>query len=342
MPSIIEFNGKKYDSVTGRILSGHSKLDEQISAKEVLKPATKNIDGVNSKPAHSPSHHPRKTADRKHRVEKPKTLMRSSVKKSQHKPVLEHKASERIGLYHELTRERARRAKYVQRSTSIAKFSKTAPKKRSDTQFRTESLAVSSPPTHARHSHSKKSVDQTKSLVGKLDEAVQSAESHLEVFEEKKLKSKKSRRLAYGLASLTSVALIGFAVYQAVPFVQVKLASNKAGFSATLPGYTPSGYGLENNLQSGRGVVTMTYSSQAESKNYEITQTPSRWNSDSLLRSYVMPASSEYERIEQNGRTIYVYDGQKSATWLDGGIWYRLDGANNFSNDQLLRIVQGL
>ncbi|MEX2014563.1 MAG: hypothetical protein WD885_01350, partial [Candidatus Saccharimonadales bacterium] len=152
----------------------------------------------------------------------------------------------------------------------------------------------------------------------------------------------RSRTFAYALASFTSVFLIGFAIYQAVPVVQVKLASNKAGFNASLPDYAPSGYGLENDLKSDKGVVTMTYGSEAENKDYEIIQTPSKWNSDSLLNNYVLPYSSDYERIDQNGQTVYLYNSKNSATWLNNGIWYRLDGANNFSNDQLVRIVQGL
>jgi hypothetical protein len=164
----------------------------------------------------------------------------------------------------------------------------------------------------------------------------------MEEYTGKRLRSSRSRTFAYALASFTSVFLIGFAIYQAVPFAQVKLASNRAGFNASLPDYAPNGYGLKSNLQSNPGVVTMTYGSESENKDYEIIQTPSKWNSDSLLNNYVLPYSSDYEKIDKNGQTVYLYNSKNSATWLDNGIWYRLDGANNFSNDQLIRIVQGL
>lgn len=355
MSSIIEFNGKKYDSLTGRILSAQKQPPHQIDEKKVFKPQAKTIDGISDsrkieiksefkteEAIGKPKRSSREHIARSRKVEKPKTLMRSAVKRPVHKPASEHKPPARVGLYQELTRERARRAHHISKSTSVTKFSKSAPKRRSDVTFTAKPLPVVEQPAPREITADNNIVTQAEQLVGKLENAVQSAESHLEVLAESKLKSRKSRKLAYAFASFTSVLLIGFAVYQAIPVVQVKLASNKAGFAATLPGYAPNGYGLEKDLKADSGVVTMTYSSAADNKNYKITQTPSQWNSDSLLNNYVLPASSGYERIDENGQIVYVYDGQKSATWLDNGIWYRLDGANNFSNDQLVRIVQGL
>lgn len=356
MPSIIEFNGKKYDSLTGKVLSSAIEKQSfgQNDVKKVFKPVSKNVDrAANNKTkieikndfksegsVDKPKRTNREPIVRKRRAERPKTLMRSSVKKPKHKPAPEHKPSPRVGLYKELTRERARRARHISKSASVTKFSKSHAQRKSDITFSSKPLPVATQPQ--REAAPNSIVTQTEQLVDKLENAVQSAESHLEVFTEDKLKSKKSRKLAYALASFTSVLLIGFAVYQAIPFVRVKLASNTAGFSASLPGYAPSGYGLGSNLKADSGVVTMTYSSESDNKDYKIIQTPSRWNSDSLLNNYVLPASSQYERIDENGQIIYLYDQEKSATWLDNGIWYRLDGANNFSNDQLIRIVKGL
>lgn len=343
MSSIIEFNGRKYDSITGNALSHANGVhSRQINTKQVFKPQSKSLDGVVSV-AKQPSQRrsnsvSRQPAEHKRKVEKPKTLMRTSVKKPTHKPAPEHKAPPRVGLSKELTKERARRARHIAKSKSITKFSKSASYRRSDVKFTAKPLPVAVQPHH----FSSEISTQADMLADKFEQAIQSAESHLEVFTGKKVKSGKSRVFAYAFASFVSVFLIGFAVYQAVPFVQVKMASNNAGFAASLPGYAPSGYGLENNLKADSGVVTMTYSSEQDNKNYKITQTPSQWNSDSLFNNYVLPASSQYERIDENGQTVYLYDGKKSATWLDNGIWYRLDGANNFSNDQLVRIVQGL
>lgn len=360
MSSIIEFNGKKYDSLTGRVLASEpDDNSDALEVKKIFKPAAHNIDGVNHRPkkieikseapvntlTKKPAKTTRHSIARKRKIEKSKTLMRTAVKKSKHKPASEHKAPVRIELYKELKRERARRARHIEKSSLVKKFSKSTHQKstvKTNTTFKSESIPVAAPPTSKPYSIAEEARTQAHKFSGKLDQAIQSAESHLEVFTEEKLSSKKSRKFAYALASLTSVFLIGFAVYQYIPFVQVKMASSKAGFSASLPEYAPVGYELDNKLQSDSGVVTMTYNSSSDNKSYKITQTPSQWNSDSLLNNFVLTTSSQYERIEENGRIIYVYDNDQSATWLDNGIWYTLEGADNFSKDQLVRIVNGL
>ena len=338
MASIIEFNGKKYDSRTGRVLSYAPAVRPEPKSFDVIGSGKK----IEVKSQAKPHKITREHDIRRHKVEKSKTLMRSSVRRRRHKPASEHKPAARVGLYQELRRERARRARHIQKSSAVTKFSKSEAKRRADITFTAKPLPVAAMPAPLREISAHNIANQVEQLAGKLEDAVQSAESHLEVFAGSKIKSRKSRKLAYALASFTSIALIGFAVYQAIPFVQVKMAGNKAGFAATLPGYAPSGYSLEKDLKTDSGIVTMNYSSGADNKNYQITQMPSQWNSDSLLNNYVLPAGSDYERIDQNGRIVYLYDDKKSATWLDDGIWYRLDGANNFSSDQLLRIVQGL
>ncbi|HEX5797921.1 MAG TPA: hypothetical protein VFX79_01075 [Candidatus Saccharimonadales bacterium] len=358
MSSTIEFNGKKYDKLTGRVLSSSQQPLNDIDEKKVLetelniisKPKENKIEVKTETEINDDLKKPvqkhkaavsRQTADRRHRVEKPKTLMRTAVKKTKYKPAAEHNPPPRAGLHHEQARERVRRVKHIQRSSAVTKFSKSAPKRRSDTTFVSKPLPVVDQPPSVQPEENNLTT-QVEQFTGTLEAAVHSAQSHMEEYTGKKFRSGRSRTFAYALASFTSVFLIGFAIYQAVPYVQVKLASDKAGFSATLPGYAPNGYGLQNNLKSDRGVVTMTYGSESENKDYEIIQTPSKWNSDSLLNNYVLPYSNDYERIDQNGQTVYLYNSKNSATWLDNGIWYRLDGANNFSNDQLVRIVQGL
>jgi hypothetical protein len=48
-----------------------------------------------------------------------------------------------------------------------------------------------------------------------------------------------------------------------------------------------------------------------------------------------------YQPFEANGRTIYIYDGNK-ATWVDGGVWFNIDGKANLNSDQLLKIADSL
>lgn len=358
MASIIEFNGKKYDTVTGRVIPGGDS-HKPSSVNNVIKPSkqstnrivkstqeSKKVSSTKSKIEVKTEQKSEKKVSKSKRIvqsnnnrntEKSQTLMRPALKKPKYVSDGKHKPPTRVKLYKELTRERARRAQTIATSTHIKKFHKGSTKSK---LVKSAQIAVKSPAKHA-HVSTKKTVRQEPHLTDKFTEALHSAESHLEVFTEEKLHSKKTRRLTFATASIMSVFLIGFAVYQAVPFVRIKLASDKAGFSASLPSYSPSGFSLSNNLEADSGEVTLAYNSRTNDQNYKITETPSEWNSESLLNNYIVASNKQFQRLEDKGRTIFLYD-DSSATWLDNGVWYRLEGNASLSNDQLLKIVNGL
>ena len=341
MPSTIEFNGKKYNALTGNILSEESK-------EQIIKPTSPNtIDGV-IKSLHSAQtkHRPpvQKTRQahthvRAHSPEKPKTLMRQAVTKPKHAHPKKHTPKEKVRLYQELTRERAIRARSAPKSKLVSKFHKgPLPRKN---LLKNASLEVTAQPSKA-HGRVERPAHQAPNLTEKFEQAIESAQSHLETYADKKLRRKKTRRLAYALASFSSVFLIGFGIYQAMPFIKVKLASEKAGFSANLPAYSPSGYGLDGNLQAKSGEVALIYNSKTSAQNYRIVQSPSEWNSQSLLNNFLLSANKNYQRLEENGQTIFLYDSGYSATWLNNGIWYRLEGNTALPDDQLVRIANSL
>lgn len=351
MSATIEFNGKKYDAVTGRIIADtSSKTTDNQHVSKVFKPSPgQTLDSVVTSPEKTQSQKKRNHSfnhrdshpSRRH-VEKSHTLMRPAVKKPALKPSEEHSAPARIKLYQEISHARANRAKGITKSEQVKKFNINNPPATSNDVFKPAEVKVApEPPKLNQETSRSASAFNHPSLAERFDEAMTSAESHLEIFAEEKLHIKKSRKFAYASASFLSVFLIGFAVYQAVPFVRVKVASNKAGFSANLPDYSPSGYGLDGNLQASSGEVKLTYNSRTNDQKYQITQTPSDWNSQSLLSNFVAASNKQYQRIEDNGTTVYLY-GDNSATWLDKGVWYRLEGNADLSNDQLLNIIKGL
>lgn len=86
------------------------------------------------------------------------------------------------------------------------------------------------------------------------------------------------------------------------------------------------------------GQVIVHYRSNSDSRSYSITQKASNWNSEALLNTQVLGASTDYQTIQSKGKTVYLYnDGH--ATWVDGGIWYEIDSKNNLTKSQLLDIV---
>lgn len=362
MPSSIEFNGKRYDAVTGKEIS--RSVTHTNHTPKVIKPSTTNsIDGIlnsikqkevpktskhieiksdaaaaplkpKAKPAraHQPVQHHRHT-ERSH------TLMRPAVKKPDHIVTKKLTEKPKVKLYDAVTKERARRAQNIPKSQHISKFHYGQHLK--DNLVKPVNLpVVEAPPVIKEIVQDVK--EDVSLITERFDEAIDTAEAHLEEFAEEKLHRKNSRKFAYATVSTLAVALIAFGVFQSLPLLRVKMASNTAGFSATLPKYSPSGYSLNDNYEAKSGEVALTYDSRTNNQNYRITQEPSQWNSQSLLNNYLLSSNKTYERLEDNGKTIYLYNDSRSATWLDSGVWYRLEGNANLSNEQMLKIINSL
>ena len=140
------------------------------------------------------------------------------------------------------------------------------------------------------------------------------------------------------LAVLVAAAIFG---YQNINRVNLYLASSKAGFSATTPHYSPSGYGLAS-VSYGSGVIKASYHSTTDNRTYSVNEKSSNWDSKTLLNSYVQGvAGQNYETIQSNGRTIYLY-GSRDATWVYNGIWYIVTSNSSLSDQQLIQLATSM
>jgi hypothetical protein len=72
-----------------------------------------------------------------------------------------------------------------------------------------------------------------------------------------------------------------------------------------------------------------------------LSQRSSEWNSDALVQNFVATSRRAYQSYQDNGKTIYIYEGN-NATWVDGGVWYQIEGNASLNSDQLLRIAKSL
>lgn len=334
----IEINGRAYDAETGQLLS---EENTQPAAKSVApKPVAKQsnsgqvLDGfvrrANSSSTTIESTNGATAGNHVSRnLQKSQTLMRPAVKKPVHTP---HKVDAKKPTKPELNVQssaRIERAGAIAKSGHISRFGRTSHKTHAIVK-KSAALPVASKPHLS---------DKVEPVVEKFEKAMHDATAHLETFVP--AARKKSRKLLYSSASIVAVLVLGLAAYQFVPEVKVRLAGTKAGFSASLPNYSPAGFGLGNQVAANSGEVTLTYQSRTDDKNYKITQNPSNWTSQSLLNNFVIPANKPYQTYEDSGKTVYIYDNS-NATWVDGGIWYRLEGNASLTSDQLLRIANSL
>jgi Domain of unknown function (DUF4367) len=363
MKNSIVLNGKRYDASTGALLGTVS--DSQFRPAKTKHAATRKtvapVAQTIIKPtALKPVAVTRKTTDRSHHIPKtaarktvgPKTLMRTVVKKPQHSPhpivkkhypvvatnsVLAPKLS-----VSSIDPKRLHRAKKIGKSARIGKFqdhvsSKITPK------FAPIAVAPA-PVTHAAvpQVSTKKPVHRTSSKQALFEHALANAKSHEQPAPVKHRKTRsKHRRMIHSVASLTAVLAIGVSIaYLNKGSVELQLASVRAGFQASMPGYAPAGF-ERTQTETKDGKIAIKFTSPLDKQNFTISQQASSWDSQTLFDSVVATNSNSYQTVLSGGRTIFLY-GNDQATWVDGGILYKLQGNADLTKDQISSIASSM
>jgi hypothetical protein len=146
------------------------------------------------------------------------------------------------------------------------------------------------------------------------------------------------RVVTISAAVLAVVFLGSFLAYQNVPSVAMRVAANRAGFSGHLPSNTPAGFAFKGPIQYAKDNIVLKFQSNSDTRKFVIVQKPTDWTSESLLANYVLTTKSRYQTYHDKGLTVFIYnDG--SATWVDKGVWYSLNGEGSLSADQILAIA---
>jgi hypothetical protein len=178
-----------------------------------------------------------------------------------------------------------------------------------------------------------------------FEQAVAAADSHEQAVpkEVRRHKTKRQARkhgkiLKFAAATCAVVLLAGFIAYQNKANIELQLASAKAGFPASMPGYKPSGYAV-NGLTYSPGTVTIGFHSN--SQNFNVVQKTSNWDSQTLLENFVATTGQPYNTYQAAGRTIYVYNNG-NATWVNGGVWYQVNGNAHLGSDQIINLATSM
>ncbi len=355
--NFIEINGKKYDTVTGKLISGAPSISSPVLK---IKPnggsgivdgfSRRNVKNTRSNQLPNPiSKQPQKS----------KTLMRSAVSKPTPKKLPQvHKQTIRnvpqLNKFHtKVSEHRALTAQSVSKSPHIQKFNHAETHRTSIAKTHAV-LPIKLPPVRVV---AKPTVETAHSGVSRqashtmIESALKNAKSHEEVHIETKKKPKRSklakklgisRKLA-GLSSgaLAVVLLAGFFAIQNVPNLSMKVAATRAGFNATMPGYKPSGFSFKGPINYSTGQVTVSFQSNNDGRSYQFVQQSSSWNSDALVANFLEPEGKQFQTYLDKGRTLYIYDNS-NATWVDDGVWYKIEGNSSMTSDQLIRIVNSV
>jgi hypothetical protein len=153
----------------------------------------------------------------------------------------------------------------------------------------------------------------------------------------------KRRMVSYGAGAVAVLAIAGFFGVQNADTIQFKMATNRAGFSATMPSYQPHGFAMDS-VRTYNGYVGLKYVADSieGKRSYAITEKPSSWNSSTLLTSIMADGQNiSYRVVEKAGRTVYVY-GNNQAAWVNNGILYQLVSTGTLGNHEIGQIAASM
>ncbi len=343
--NVIELNGKRYDTRTGKIITASPVPHTASKKKPHHTSATKSIDGFAKAKAGTPLRQPNQATA--HKTEKSKTLMRKTVAKpKQPAPVAQTtKAKPVINHTNNVDQKRLAHAQSIPKSTAVSRFSPdlvAQPKSHKNTAVKQPKTSTQATATAAASS-----VTATKTSI--IDKALADAPTT----SGKRLKKEKRsarvarklhltpRQVSFGGFAVALLLVVGFFAYQNVTNIGMRIASSRAGIKGNLPSYQPAGFGVAGGIAYNPGQITISYKSNSDNRNFKIMQNVSEWNSQALMDSYVAVNHPNNQTIQDRGKTVYIYDGS-NATWVDGGIWYRIEGESQLNSDQLLNIAASL
>ena len=103
----------------------------------------------------------------------------------------------------------------------------------------------------------------------------------------KRVSQKRPKLIPATIMTVLVLVAGGYVAYQNIPHMALRVAAQRAGFNASLPGYNPSGFGFSGPVSYSEGVVEVEYRSNSDDRTYKLIQKESTWDSQSLLDNYV-------------------------------------------------------
>lgn len=340
---VIELNGRRYDAATGR----------EVTRTQHQSPKKPSSQGVSLDGMAKRSHPPRKTSQpAHHRTQRSNTLKRSTVGKPQavknvasskkaHQAKTPTKTMAEAGqaLRHSVPSDRLHRVKSVNQSKLIQRFN-------SDVSPTVHKHAVKA------KQHASSMVQAVSSVVDRptaqFGQAIEQATSHTaKKIRKTPVRHRIARKLRISTKALNASAMavavllfVGFFGYQNAPNLSMRVATMRSQVEGSLPGYAPNGFSLNRSIAYKPGEITLAYQSNSDERYFEVKQTASQWDSDALAQNFIAE-KDQVRTIQDKGKTIYLYE-ESNATWVDGGVWYRIEGESLLNSDQLSRLANSL
>ena len=185
-----------------------------------------------------------------------------------------------------------------------------------------------------------------------IQEQLSKANAHLMTYKKPRIKSKVKKKLnsmpplkrRFAIVSSTALfalILAGVLVYWNLPGISMTIASQRAGFDASLPSYNPNGFSVIMPIGYTKDRIVINFKSNTNDMKYSIEQKPSEWTSDVLRDQVASSNGNQFQTQSIKGLTVY-FTAENSATWVDRGLLFTFQGNSGLTSEQIASIAASM
>lgn len=159
---------------------------------------------------------------------------------------------------------------------------------------------------------------------------------------EREIEKKRIRMVTIITTAIAVFGIIIYFLYISLPSLSIGIANAKSGTEASLPSFTPSGYS-HNGLAYNEGSdIIINFKSTSNDKNFSLKQSKSSWDSSAVKNMVSKESNNQFTTTEKNGLTIFTYNKNTSALWVNGGILYRISSNSSLDISDISQIALSL
>lgn len=362
MKTTVQLGGKTYDAITGSLIDdvrpvrkatpqNHNHVAVPTPKPAVRAPLAKTEDAAQAAPvvsAAAPKPVRQVAAHAPHRIpQQSKTLMRHAVKKptpglkktlhvqSPLAKQAEHAVVQKVAVQ-AVDTNRLQRAEHTEKHANVHRYG--APVVSAEVAHVPVQAAPEEPNQGEVAAPAPKPSNGPDEL---FERAVQNANHFVDITARRVHFKKKARlHVASMTAGTLAILLIaGFAAYQNMPGVQLKIAGYRAGVATANPNFKSSGFAYNGvSVRDGKRVIGLKNSHGQ----YQLIQQSTNWSGSDMIQqvsSVSASGATNYTTIPLVNNTAYRLSNTQ-ATWVSRGVWYQVTGNAALTDAQIRAIAQ--
>ena len=324
----IIINGKKYDAITGELLSV-PKNNCSIKNKDISKihnnlqrSSTLNRKYVTVPKRQGVSlHQDEMISQFKRRHDYQEAILRArEAKETQQDRILISRFSKNSKIISPITKEQIKEAE------KIAPFEEHPLAKKANEELRAKKAQ--------KQEISNQEVKEfaiSQAIKKSREESKKSRGIHRKSFFVRK------KFISFSMGFAVTIFGVGYLTYINLPDIASRITAFQSGMAVETPAYVANGYSPKGLAYFDGKNVNFEY--KKGDSNYKVQQSQSGWDSSALLQNYVTKKWSEdYSTTYSNGLTIYS-NRRGESVWVNNGKLYKIEVSGNKISDEEIRKI---